>query len=101
MWFSDSSILCKVHLAACPPSPSITLLRLSTLYQLRPGEGSSKTIEVDAFYSPHVQQQPQVRHRCFSMKRYWLDVDDLKQAGIDYARKFLDSSATQQISQEL
>jgi hypothetical protein len=33
------------------------------MLQLRPGEGSSKTIEVDAFYSPHVQQQPQVCYR--------------------------------------
>jgi hypothetical protein len=30
------------------------------LPQLRPGEGSSKMIEVDAFYSPHLQQHPQV-----------------------------------------
>jgi hypothetical protein len=31
------------------------------MLQLRPGEGSSKMVEVDAFYSPHLQQQPQVR----------------------------------------
>jgi hypothetical protein len=34
------------------------------MLQLRPGEGSSKTIEVDTLYSPHIQQQPQVRYCC-------------------------------------
>ena len=63
MWFSDSSILCKVlHSAPAPPSPIAPSQRV-TMLQLRPGEGSSKTIEVDAFYSPHVQQQPQVCYR--------------------------------------
>ena len=67
MWFSDSSILCKVlHSAPAPPPQSqvppspIAPSQRVTMLQLRPGEGSSKTIEVDAFYSPHVQQQPQV-----------------------------------------
>lgn len=42
--------------SGCPPTHSLVIV-----LQLRPGEGSSKMIEVDALYSPHLQQQPQVR----------------------------------------
>lgn len=59
LWFSDSSVLCKVRVQRrCVRAAFVIIV------QLRPGEGSSKMIEVDALYSPHLQQQPQVCFHC-------------------------------------